>query len=122
MLWRVFLEQLGKALATPLIQKRRHTPATDLSAAIARVVQRARCPNQLEDPAALATAAPGANKRKRCYLPTDILCAAGVRNISAKVVHVHTALCMLVGGSVNAGPGLLQGLCPRLLQRLSWEL
>lgn len=78
--------------------KKGDVPHTDVSAAIARVVQRARCPNQLEDPAALATAAPGANKRKRCYLPTDILCAAGVRNISAKVVHVHTALCVLVGG------------------------
>ena len=56
----VFLEQLGKALVTPYIQKRERLPRTAASAALVKAVQGAEfCPDPLE-------AAAGAGKRRRC--------------------------------------------------------
>lgn len=63
---RVFLEQLGKALVTPLIERRKHFPRTEASAAVVKAIQSAGTPDQPEDPAATATAPAGASKRKRC--------------------------------------------------------
>jgi hypothetical protein len=56
----VFLEQLGKALVTPHIQRRERLPCTAASAAVVKAVQGAAfCPDPPE-------AAAGAGKRKRC--------------------------------------------------------
>ncbi|XP_060766902.1 piggyBac transposable element-derived protein 4-like [Neoarius graeffei] len=63
---RVFLEQLGKALVTPLIERRKHVPRTDASAAVVKGIQTSRFPHPPDDPATTATAPAGANKRKRC--------------------------------------------------------
>ncbi|KAJ8388001.1 hypothetical protein AAFF_G00147920 [Aldrovandia affinis] len=57
---RVFLEQLGKALVTPLIERREHLPRTEASAAVVKAVQRPRSRDQPEVPAAPATAPAGA--------------------------------------------------------------
>ncbi|KAI3354195.1 hypothetical protein L3Q82_018733, partial [Scortum barcoo] len=52
---RVFLEQLGKALVTPLIERRKHVPRTEASAAVVKAIQSAGAPDQPEDPATTAT-------------------------------------------------------------------
>ncbi|KAL7848921.1 hypothetical protein SRHO_G00205440 [Serrasalmus rhombeus] len=52
---RVFLEQLGKALVTPLIERRKHVPCTEASAAVVKTIQSAGDPDQPEDPATTAT-------------------------------------------------------------------
>ncbi|KAL7854806.1 hypothetical protein SRHO_G00169960 [Serrasalmus rhombeus] len=52
---RVFLEQLGKALVTPLIERRKHVPCTEASAAVVKAIQSAGAPDQPEDPATTAT-------------------------------------------------------------------
>ncbi|KAL6456582.1 hypothetical protein MHYP_G00351260 [Metynnis hypsauchen] len=52
---RVFLEQLGKALVTPLIERRKHVPRTEASAAVVKAFQSAGAPDQPEDPATTAT-------------------------------------------------------------------
>ena len=57
---RVFLEQLGKELVTPHIQRRERLPRTAASAALVKAVQGAEsCPNPPE-------AAAGAGKRRGC--------------------------------------------------------
>lgn len=76
---RLFLEQLGKALVTPLIERRERLPRTEASAAVVRSIQRARSRsrsrsrsrNDGEDAAVTAAASgadnpTGARKRKRC--------------------------------------------------------
>ncbi|XP_038130918.1 piggyBac transposable element-derived protein 3-like isoform X1 [Cyprinodon tularosa] len=52
---RVFLEQLGKALVTPLIERRKHVPRTEASAAVVKAIQSAAAPDQPEDPSTTAT-------------------------------------------------------------------
>ncbi|XP_022609640.1 piggyBac transposable element-derived protein 4-like, partial [Seriola dumerili] len=52
---RVFLEQLGKALVIPLIERRKHVPRTEASAAVVKDIQSAGAPDQPEDPATTAT-------------------------------------------------------------------
>ncbi|TKS65943.1 PiggyBac transposable element-derived protein 4 [Collichthys lucidus] len=52
---RVFLEQLGKALVTPLIERRKHVPRTEASAAVVKAIQSAGAPDKPEDPATTAT-------------------------------------------------------------------
>ncbi|KAE8298350.1 hypothetical protein D5F01_LYC02844 [Larimichthys crocea] len=64
--WRVFLEQLGKALVTPLIERRKHVPRTEASAAVVKAIQSAGAPDKPEDPATTATSLAKASKRKRC--------------------------------------------------------
>ncbi|XP_062864356.1 uncharacterized protein LOC134326079 isoform X3 [Trichomycterus rosablanca] len=63
---RVFLEQLGKALVTPLIERRKHVPHTEALAAVVKAIQSAGAPDQPEDPATTATSPARASKRKRC--------------------------------------------------------
>ncbi|XP_070982190.1 piggyBac transposable element-derived protein 4-like [Oncorhynchus clarkii lewisi] len=72
---RVFLEQLGKALVKPLIQRRQRLPRTQAASALVKVLQsataEARPParEQAAGPAAAAPAAPPVvSKRKRCQL------------------------------------------------------
>ncbi|XP_052348595.1 piggyBac transposable element-derived protein 4-like [Oncorhynchus keta] len=74
---RMFLEQLGKALVKPLIQRRQHLPSTKAASALVKVLQSATAAardQQHEGPAAGTAAAPlvapatGASKRKRCQL------------------------------------------------------
>ncbi|XP_038854958.1 uncharacterized protein LOC120052200 [Salvelinus namaycush] len=73
---RVFLEQLGKALVKPRIQRRQHLPRTKAASALVKVLQGATAARdqQREEPAAgpaagpLAAPATGASKRKRCQL------------------------------------------------------
>ncbi|XP_045074426.1 piggyBac transposable element-derived protein 4-like, partial [Coregonus clupeaformis] len=83
---RVFLEQLGKALVTPFIQRRARLPRTEASAALVKAVQRATYrdqPRRDHAPAAPDHAAPPAqapnpaqpSKRKRCQVcPTKKDC------------------------------------------------
>ncbi|XP_038141219.1 uncharacterized protein LOC119783663 [Cyprinodon tularosa] len=52
---RVFLEQLGKALVTPLIERRKHVPRTEASEAVVKAIQSAAAPDQPEDPSTTAT-------------------------------------------------------------------
>ncbi|XP_061899654.1 piggyBac transposable element-derived protein 4-like [Entelurus aequoreus] len=65
---RVFLEQLGKALVIPLIERMKHVPHTEASAAVVKAIQSAGAPDQPEDPATTATSPARASKRKRCQL------------------------------------------------------
>nr|XP_043898190.1 uncharacterized protein LOC122779681 [Solea senegalensis] len=62
---RVFLEQLGKALVIPLIERRKHVPRTEASATVGKAIQSAGAPDQPEDPATTATSPARASKRKR---------------------------------------------------------
>ncbi|TWW54655.1 hypothetical protein D4764_0263720, partial [Takifugu flavidus] len=52
---RVFLEQLGTALVIPLIERRKHVPHTEASAAVVKAIQSAGAPDQPDDPATTAT-------------------------------------------------------------------
>ncbi|XP_014912949.1 piggyBac transposable element-derived protein 4-like [Poecilia latipinna] len=63
---RVFLEQLGKALVTPHIERRTHVPRTEASAAVVKAIQRAAAPDQPKDPSTTVTSPAKPNKRKRC--------------------------------------------------------
>ncbi|XP_055772314.1 piggyBac transposable element-derived protein 4-like [Salvelinus fontinalis] len=73
---RVFLEQLGKALVKPLIQRRQRLPRTEAASALVKVIRgervsaedRPQARERAAGPAAAAApAAPlGASKRKRC--------------------------------------------------------
>lgn len=86
---RVFLEQLGKALVTPHIQRRERLPRTAASAALVKAVQGAEsCPDPPE-------AAAGAGKRRRCqFCPskkdckTNTMCCTCEKYICK--VHAHT--------------------------------
>ncbi|XP_045075401.1 piggyBac transposable element-derived protein 4-like [Coregonus clupeaformis] len=83
---RVFLEQLGKALVTPFIQRRARLPRTEASAALVKAVQRATYRDQPRrdhapqhpDHAAPPAQAPNPaqpSKRKRCQVcPTKKDC------------------------------------------------
>nr|XP_046164109.1 piggyBac transposable element-derived protein 4-like [Oncorhynchus gorbuscha] len=70
---RVFLEQLGKALVKPLIQRRHHLPRTEAASSLVKVLQSATAAppeQQRQGTAAAPLVAPatGASKRKRCQL------------------------------------------------------
>ena len=86
---RVFLEQLGKALVTPHIQRRECLPRTAASAALVKAVQGAEsCPDPPE-------AAAGAGKRRRCqfyptkkHCKTNTMCCTFEKYICK--VHAHT--------------------------------
>ncbi|XP_030266920.1 piggyBac transposable element-derived protein 4-like [Sparus aurata] len=60
---RLFLEQLGKALVTPLIQKRERLPRTAASASVVRAVQKnsAKCRDWPEERQTTDTRAPQSN-------------------------------------------------------------
>ncbi|XP_047219543.1 piggyBac transposable element-derived protein 1-like [Girardinichthys multiradiatus] len=98
---RLFLEQLGKALVTPLIERRKHVPHTEPSATVVKAFQSAGTPDQPEDPS--TTAASPARARGRHVSSAlkrrtvkNILWAASARNISARAVHLYTALHVLI--------------------------
>lgn len=77
---RLFLAELGKALVTPVIQRRQHLPHTPASASLVKRVQ--NCP----DP---PPAAPGqGQKRKRCKL-----CAPRDRKSSHICQKCHAYVC-----------------------------
>ncbi|XP_071747453.1 piggyBac transposable element-derived protein 4-like [Lepeophtheirus salmonis] len=61
---RVFLEQLGKALVAPLIERRKNVPRTEASAQIVKAFQSAGLPDRPDDQASTSTFK--ASKRKRC--------------------------------------------------------
>ncbi|XP_064867074.1 piggyBac transposable element-derived protein 4-like [Oncorhynchus nerka] len=69
---RVFLEQLGKALVKPLIQRRHRLPRTQAASALVKVLQsataEARPPAREQAAGPAAAAPPVASKRKRCQL------------------------------------------------------
>ncbi|CAB4062371.1 unnamed protein product [Lepeophtheirus salmonis] len=68
---RVFLEQLGKALVAPLIERRKIVPQTEASAQIVKAFQSARLPDRLDDQASTSTFK--TSKRKRCqFCPKEM--------------------------------------------------
>ncbi|XP_020359447.1 piggyBac transposable element-derived protein 4-like [Oncorhynchus kisutch] len=103
---RVFLEQLGKALVKPLIQRRQHLPRTEAASALVKVLQSAMAAppdQQREGPAAGTAAAPlvapatGASKRKRCQLcppkkdsKTHTVCCRCMKYICCSHAYCHT--------------------------------
>ena len=100
---RVFLERLGKELVTPLIQRRRHLPRTEASAAVVKALQTTTSGDLPEDSgggdAASSTAA--ATKRKRCQfcLPrkdckTQTVCRRCQRYICKNCTLAYCPACM----------------------------
>ncbi|TKS65156.1 PiggyBac transposable element-derived protein 4 [Collichthys lucidus] len=75
---RVFLEQLGKALVTPLIERRKHVPRTEASAAVVKAIQSAGAPDEPEDPATTATSPASAMKTGH-FDPEDTGCIQKMR-------------------------------------------
>ncbi|XP_029907418.1 piggyBac transposable element-derived protein 4-like [Myripristis murdjan] len=67
---RIFLEELGKALVTPHIQRRQHLPRTPAAAASVRDIQERTAPSTTP---VREVAAEGKRKRKRCQVcrPSD---------------------------------------------------
>ncbi|CAB4059854.1 unnamed protein product [Lepeophtheirus salmonis] len=61
---RVFLEQLGKALVAPLIERRKNVPRTEASAQIVKAFQSAGLLDRPDEQASTSTFK--ASKRKRC--------------------------------------------------------
>ncbi|CAB4059157.1 unnamed protein product [Lepeophtheirus salmonis] len=61
---RVFLEQLGKALVAPLIERRKNVPRTEASAQIVKAFQSARLPDRPDNQSSTSTFK--ASTRKRC--------------------------------------------------------
>ncbi|XP_047206254.1 uncharacterized protein LOC124858308 [Girardinichthys multiradiatus] len=61
---RLFLEQLGKALVTPLIERRKQVPRTEPSAAVVKAIPSPGAPDQPEDPSTTATSPARASKSK----------------------------------------------------------
>ncbi|CAB4067597.1 unnamed protein product [Lepeophtheirus salmonis] len=61
---RVFLEQLGKALVAPLIERRKHVTRTEASAQTVKALQSYGLPDRPDDQASTSTFK--ASKRKRC--------------------------------------------------------
>ncbi|KAG7470514.1 hypothetical protein MATL_G00114660 [Megalops atlanticus] len=87
---RLFLAELGKALVTPLIQRRQHLPCTPASASL---VQSLQAPGVT----APATAAPQqgqGQKRKRCKLcaPRDVKTSLTCHKCDAYVCKAHCDL------------------------------
>jgi hypothetical protein len=83
---RVFLEQLGKALVTPHIQRRERLPCTAASAALVKAIQGLNLVLihlRLYLGQARGGDANSAPPKKDCKM----LCAAHVRNTSAKSMH-----------------------------------
>ncbi|XP_042158958.1 piggyBac transposable element-derived protein 4-like [Oncorhynchus tshawytscha] len=107
---RVFLEQLGKALVKPLIQRRQHLPRTEAASALVKVLQSATAAppdQQSQGPAAGTAAAPpvapattGASKRKRCQLcppkkdsKTHTVCCRCKKYICKGCSHAYCHTC-----------------------------
>ncbi|XP_071022882.1 piggyBac transposable element-derived protein 3-like [Oncorhynchus clarkii lewisi] len=117
---RVFLEQLGKALVKPLIQRRQHLPRTEAASALVKVLQSATAAEaaaaaaaaeaprdqQRQGPAADTAAAPlvapatGASKRKRCQLcppkkdsKTHTVCCRCKKYICKGCSHAYCHTC-----------------------------
>ncbi|XP_042164360.1 piggyBac transposable element-derived protein 4-like [Oncorhynchus tshawytscha] len=107
---RVFLEQLGKALVKPLIQRRQHLPRTEAVSALVKVLQSATAAppdQQRQGPAAGTAAAPlvapattGASKRKRCQLcppkkdsKTHTVCCRCKKYICKGCSHAYCHTC-----------------------------
>ncbi|XP_071029739.1 piggyBac transposable element-derived protein 4-like [Oncorhynchus clarkii lewisi] len=110
---RVFLEQLGKALVKPLIQRWQHLPRTEAASALVKVLQSATAAaaaaprdQQRQGPAADTAAAPlvapatGASKRKRCQLcppkkdsKTHTVCCRCKKYISKGCSHAYCHTC-----------------------------
>lgn len=101
---RVFLEQLGKALVEPLIQRRRHLPRTEAASALVKILRSATAApdQQRQEPAVDPRAAPalGASKRKRCQLcppkkdsKTHTVCCRCKRYICKGCSHAYCRTC-----------------------------
>lgn len=103
---RVFLEQVGKALVTPLIERRKHVPRTEVSAEVVKAIQSAGAPDQPEDPATTATSPARASKRKRCqFCPQKKDC------------KTHTVCCRC---KKYICKGCALAYCPTCANRLNW--
>ncbi|XP_014060865.1 piggyBac transposable element-derived protein 4 [Salmo salar] len=100
---RVFLEQLGKALVKPLIQRRQHLPRTEAASALVKAVQSATARQQPEESATAPATDRATAHRRRTLRHTR--CAAGVRNTSAKAVHTHTVTLVPSGRLAKTGQG-----------------
>ena len=84
-----FLEQLGKALVTPHIQRRERLPCPAASAALVKAVQRLNLV-LIHLRLQLGQARGGdANSVPQRRTVKQILCAAHVKNTSAKSMHTH---------------------------------
>ncbi|XP_052360982.1 piggyBac transposable element-derived protein 4-like [Oncorhynchus keta] len=102
---RVFLEQLGKALVKPLIQRRQHLPRTEAASALVKVLQSATAAppeQQRQGTAAAPLVAPatGASKRKRCQLcppkkdsKTHTVCCRCKKYICKGCSHAYCHTC-----------------------------
>ena len=103
----MFLEQLGKTIVNPFIERKEHLPCTEASAAVVKAVPRARsCVNlriKLPQPLPQLGQVKGRGVRSahQSRNVKHVLCAAVVRNISAKAVHA--ARYVLIGDLVKAG-------------------
>ncbi|XP_034147179.1 piggyBac transposable element-derived protein 4-like [Esox lucius] len=99
---RVFLEQLGKALVTPLMERRARIPRTHSSAALVKAAQSARAgvrPEGLEAAARAPGPAP-ASKRKRCQscppkkdCKTHTVCSGCKRYVCKRCTHAYCPTC-----------------------------
>ncbi|XP_045556506.1 piggyBac transposable element-derived protein 4 [Salmo salar] len=108
---RVFLEQLGKALVKPLIQRRQRLPRTEAASALVKVVQSAdrdaAPPPAREHAAGPDAAGPAAaplvaSKRKRCQLcppkkdaKTHTACCRCKKYICKACSHAYCHTCAL---------------------------
>ena len=72
------------------IERRKHVRCTETSAAVVKSIQSAGAPDQPEDPD------PDVSSALKRRTVKHMLCAAGVRNVSAEAVHLHTALHELI--------------------------
>nr|XP_046210847.1 piggyBac transposable element-derived protein 4-like [Oncorhynchus gorbuscha] len=106
---RVFLEQLGKTLLKPLIQRRQHLPRTEAASALVKVLQSAtaappeqQCQGLAAGTAAAPLVAPatGASKRKRCQLcppkkdsKTHTVCCRCKKYICKGCSHAYCHTC-----------------------------
>ncbi|XP_067108275.1 LOW QUALITY PROTEIN: piggyBac transposable element-derived protein 4-like [Osmerus mordax] len=135
---RFFLEQLGRALVTPLIERRRCLPRTGAAVAVVKDLRMASCrdpPPQRrpgEDGAAAAAAAASssagptspvpASKRKRCRVcpvkkdrKTFTVCRGCKRPVCKSCSHVYCPTCPTeLGfgqGEVPVDPGRPAGVC-----------
>ena len=107
---RVFLEQLGKALVTPLIERQRCLPRTEASAALVKATTsraaaagvRGKVDNGDSDHDAEPTAPRVASRRKRCQLcqktkdrKTYTVCGACKRYICGRCTRTARASSLL---------------------------
>ncbi|XP_047241326.1 piggyBac transposable element-derived protein 4-like [Girardinichthys multiradiatus] len=88
---RLFLEQLGKALVTPLIERRKHVPHTEPSAAVVKAIQSAGAPDQPEDPSTTATSPARTNDALIEKLPLLFWSACSTAAAANAIVPTSTA-------------------------------